>query len=219
MVVLFSLSASRARCSSKHMAIQQTCLPPLVSSCCLLNQLHVFEHFGYAIDWQPILVPRCPNVLNQSQREISADSLVYTMCHSDVSYICTSTHSDQVLGEIATTMSTPSSRGDHIQDLRNLLQGISLSDSSFNTVTWSCKTTEESITLSKSLLPQSTPAKKPSPTLPSTSARLHRPSHPPSTAISSHPQSQTVTQIPCQVTVPIPSEIHPPRASETPEGF
>ncbi|KAG1834284.1 hypothetical protein DFJ58DRAFT_735855 [Suillus subalutaceus] len=96
---------------------------------------------------------------------------------------------------------------------------MSLSDLSFNTVTWSRKTTEESITLSKSLLPQSTPAKKPLPTLPSTSARLHHPSHPPSAATSSHPQSQTVTQTPCQVTVPIHSEIHPPRASETPEGF
>jgi hypothetical protein len=128
-------------------------------------------------------------------------------------------------------MSTPPSQHDHIQDLRNLLQGMTLSgahfifwnltrshsliDSSFNTVTWSRKTTEESITLSKSSLPLSTPAKKPAPTLPSTSARLNPLRRPPSTA----PQSQTVAQTLCQVTIPTPSEIHPPRAGETPEGF
>ncbi|KAG1843319.1 hypothetical protein F4604DRAFT_1689562 [Suillus subluteus] len=87
-------------------------------------------------------------------------------------------------------MSTPSSsrptQGDHIQDLHNLLQGMTLSDSSFDTVTWTRKTTKE--TTEKSItLSTSTPAKKPTP---------------------------------CQVTaVPKPSEIYPPRAGETPEGF
>jgi hypothetical protein len=132
-------------------------------------------------------------------------------------------------------MSTPPIQHDHIQDLHNLLQGMSLSggcfirlklntftliiDSSFDTVAWSRKTTEESITLSKSSLRQSTPAKKPAPTLYSASAHLNRLNHPPSTAISSHPQPQTVAQTLCQVTVPMPSDIHPPQAGETPEGF
>ncbi|KAG2034070.1 hypothetical protein BDR03DRAFT_1013806 [Suillus americanus] len=124
-------------------------------------------------------------------------------------------------------MLTPSSsrpiQGDHIQDLRNLIQGMTLSDSSFDTVTWSHKTTEESITLSTSSLPQPMPAQKPVPILPSTTARLHRPSHPPSTTMPSHPHpqaSQTATHMPCQITaVPKPSEVDPPWAGETPEGF
>ncbi|KAG1743565.1 uncharacterized protein EDB91DRAFT_1247063 [Suillus paluster] len=123
-------------------------------------------------------------------------------------------------------MSTPSSscptRGDHIQDLHNLLQGMTLSDSSFDTITWSCKTTEESIALSRSSLMPSTPAsicfvpKKKAPISPSTTAR--------STATPSHPQPQAspmVAQTLCQVmaAVPMPSDIHPPQADQTPEGF
>ncbi|KAG2137762.1 hypothetical protein BD769DRAFT_1663987 [Suillus cothurnatus] len=122
-------------------------------------------------------------------------------------------------------MLTPSNDcpGDHIQDLRNLLQGMTLSDSSFDTITWSRKTTEESITLSRSLLLQSMPTSMPIP--PSTTAHLHRLVHPPTATPSmpSHPQPQdlqTATQTPCEVTsVPKPSEIQPLRADEIPEGF
>ncbi|KAG2136208.1 hypothetical protein BD769DRAFT_1385327 [Suillus cothurnatus] len=98
-----------------------------------------------------------------------------------------------------------------------------ITDSSFDTITWSHKTTEESITLSRSSLPQSMPTSTPIP--PSTTARLHRPVHPPTATPStpSHPQPQalqTATQTPCEVTsVPKPSEIQPPRADEIPEGF
>jgi hypothetical protein len=141
-------------------------------------------------------------------------------------------------------MSTPSNDcpGDHIQDLHNLLQGMTLSggcftrsktnimftinsitDSSFDTITWSHKTTEESITLSRSSLPQSMPTSMPIP--PSTTAHLHRLVHPPTATPStpSHPQPQalqTATQTPCEVmSVPKPSEIQPPRANEIPDGF
>ncbi|KAG2109132.1 hypothetical protein DEU56DRAFT_762485 [Suillus clintonianus] len=123
-------------------------------------------------------------------------------------------------------MSTPSSgrptQGGHIQDLHNLLQGMTLSDSSFDTVTWSRKTTEESISLSRSSFTPSTSTstrsvpKNKAPIPPSTSARsTATPSHP-------HPQaSSMVVQTPRQVTasIPIPSAIRPPRADQTPEGF
>ncbi|KAG2136788.1 hypothetical protein BD769DRAFT_1664317 [Suillus cothurnatus] len=112
-------------------------------------------------------------------------------------------------------MSTPSSncptQGDHIQDLRNLLQEMSLSDSSFDTITWSCKATEESITLSRSSLPQSTPA----------STCLQKNQHP----FPLPPQLTCIAQA-IHLLLPHhpasnlrPSEIHPLQADETPEGF
>ncbi|KAG2049249.1 hypothetical protein BDR06DRAFT_1012349 [Suillus hirtellus] len=104
-----------------------------------------------------------------------------------------------------TSSSSNPTQGDHIQDLHTLLQGMTLSDSLFDTVTWSCKTTEESITLSRSLLLQSRHSstrsfpQKTMPIPPSTPPHMYAPPHPQPQAL------QMVTQTPCQVTaVPKP---------------
>ncbi|KAG2111365.1 hypothetical protein DEU56DRAFT_920062 [Suillus clintonianus] len=136
-----------------------------------------------------------------------------------------SKHSDQAFVRSLLCQHHPvaaPTQGGHIQDLHNLLQGMTLSDSSFDTVTWSRKTTEESISLSRSSFTPSTSTstrsvpKNKAPIPPSTSARsTATPSHP-------HPQaSSMVVQTPRQVTasIPIPSAIRPPRADQTPEGF
>ncbi|KAG1799828.1 uncharacterized protein HD556DRAFT_1439482 [Suillus plorans] len=101
-----------------------------------------------------------------------------------------------------------SQAGDHIQDLQNLLDHMSLADSSVSTVTWKRKTTEESITLSRNSCPQSAHNAIPDGwivPLPTTST-AQTPSHP--VSIPSH--------VPL---APTPDEIRPPQAGLKPEGF
>ncbi|KAG1789325.1 hypothetical protein EV424DRAFT_1355794 [Suillus variegatus] len=101
-----------------------------------------------------------------------------------------------------------SQAGDHIQDLQNLLDRMSLADSSVGTVTWKRKTTEESITLSRTSCTQSTHNTIPDGRivpLPTT-LTAQTPSHP--VSIPSH--------VPL---APTPDEIRPPQAGLKPEGF
>ncbi|KAG1871384.1 hypothetical protein F4604DRAFT_1926118 [Suillus subluteus] len=109
-------------------------------------------------------------------------------------------------------------RDDHVQDLQCLLEGMTLSGSSLDTITWKRKTTEETITLSQSSQSHSSLGSQPTPVpvlghrnIPSILSASS------STQGSSvQPALQPSSYIPV---IPKPSEILPPCVGLTPDGF
>ncbi|KAG1859025.1 hypothetical protein DFJ58DRAFT_726482 [Suillus subalutaceus] len=113
--------------------------------------------------------------------------------------------------------SVVSCHDDHIRDLCQLVESLTVSGSSLDTISWKRKTVEESITLSKASHTNSLHVNQ---TIPNSdlSTSSHAQDHLPPSSSSSHAQHSTnVALLPMQV--PKPSDITPPHAGLEPEGF